>query len=623
MRCRRPGVTLVEMLVATAMIVTLLFAVMALLRRGFLDGGDLAGRETADTLSRNLLERFYALPRADIERILASGERGGDVGSIEDDTLHGVDARSPGELLAAGFLRELRAGTLRGFQLGSLRTRVGWRDPSGRRRFLSHGRYSLMPSGMPEGLKQASGFTEAKQVPAWGRSREWSEVAAGVLGDEEPAGLPPAVQRRNELRKLLAFRARHREYHPPAGDRQALRFRGDPAQVAGYLGAGGRMAARQSSPERVRRHQAARQVRRFLRRARIPDLDLKPSPVPDGEYRARLEALDLRGEARGRVLGVYELIDAQEQSYTMVGQLRAGPPMTRSLEGDLVLERRALRDARGQPWWLARTEIRLYLIGMTPDLVARRLVIQTLGVGDLSPSGRPTTHDEVARLLAARDLVPADTAPPDELLEALGVTAVPGGAEAYMAAPNPEPTVAAGAGAVGRRCASGPDGTCSLRVTERPVVVTGAPAMEAPNPYRPASWVRRGGARDPLGQAHERALSDPRAALRLLDSMLEEDGRLEAARLLRARVRADVGDLDGALLDLDALARDPHAKPEVLRDYAGILLRARRLDEAAQAIAVFARRAPEDPLVWTFQESLKLARADAAAGVGPRPVRRP
>lgn len=431
----RAGVTLLELLFAAAILAGAMVVAYGWLQQDYAYGMDLVGRETADTLVRNMLERYRHLtPDQMLEMLGEEGEV--DPGAVGDATLDRVDPRGSPQLEALGHRRGVRL-IRRGGPLGgvSLVGRATWRTVGGRTDQFEFG-VARLPLGAAD-TPQPSGLHRRAELPEWGRATRWSvrppssgeaPGAPGVPGGNPAPPPDPTVRhaagKGPRLPRLVAEAAqRVRDQYlpdsalPPEAPPQ---LELPPDQRERLFGAEGLVPrSYREALERLRqqRHQARRAEDFFQRTVQAVRAPLGRQEIPEGEYTYTLEALDRRQETAAQVVGVYRLRQGP-RGLPLVARRAGGDPPRRLLAGDEVLEWRSLRDGAGLPWLLARTEDRLFLIERRRSLGERHLLVAAL-TPDGSPAGTTMTRRAVDGLLEARRLRDAAEAHPDPLLEAL------------------------------------------------------------------------------------------------------------------------------------------------------------------------------------------------------------
>lgn len=580
---RRSGFTLTELMVASAMLSGVLLAAYGFLWQGFENGMDLLRRDTADVLSRNVLERYLRLPYAELDELMRGGDEL-DVLDLEDEVLRAGLPLDPEDLRAAGYQVKVAYLRIPGERVAAmLRTQVSWEAPGGHRRSLSHSRYLVQNEGFTTDVAAASGFSPSKHTPAdWGRATRWTRRGEG------PQGL--ASRRAAAAAAWSPATTADADAAGEGGGAGALGFRGDPEVVARLLGPRGAMARQGGDVRQIREARARRAGARFLLRSGAPREPWLVDDIPDGQYRFRLEAQDLRGpDGDGRVLGVY-VLQAQVHTYHLVAEAQhAGPEASFLLEGEEVLERLHLQDRQRRPALLERTAARLYLFHMVQDPFERFLRVRTLATPDGSRAGTTRTRVAVDDLLRSEGVEPGPGQEPHELLRAAPRTVAPG---EVVEGPL-DPSCRGGVCTLGRKL---------LPVTERPRVEVTArrPAAGSAAPEREPPVTEDERWRDAAGLAE----ADPPAALRLLDGYLLAHPEHARARALRGQIFAGQGMEAQAMEDLRAASRQPEVAREVLPTLAGLALRAGRPDEAERLIERFRAMDPSSPLVATLEGAL-------------------
>ncbi len=643
----RAGATLVELLFAAAVLAALLLGTWTLNYSGFTWSADLARRETAESLSRNLLDRFGRLPLDNLDRLFGLATEL-DVDALDDLTLAVSDPRERAKLRAEGFERKLEYTPIgEGKRAALLRTRVSWRLPGGVRRSLSHSRYVVSPEAMPDGLAQAPGFSEVASRQSWGRRETWARATSGELDGVSrasdkggaaaaltpggvpalPAGGPAPVDAAGfgiasdlQLRKArLPIPDRSPGERAPdpgtegwlARQEEPIAFAGRPETVARLLGPQGLMGGRYGDPAARRAARAARAERRFLARTGVETRSWIQDEIPDGIYLYRLEVLDLRTpEGDGTVTGVFQL-KGEPGEYRLVeqDQYASRELATRKLAGEVVLESRRLadQDGRGDDRQAAlhRTESRIYVVRSTPDPLERKLAIRALPLPDGSKDGTTATRKLQAELLRELAFAPVDGSAPDPVRDAAGADG------AIAAADEPEDP-----------CAR----TACVKETSRMAVrmeVPKGPAPAAPGAARIAGLApgKKPSLTDPsdaaiLEDARRLAGTDPGAAALLLERYLRSRPGDAEARALRGRVLAVLRRHREAIRELE-MAADAKADPLVHADLAGVLLLERRPDEAEAILRRANDLGIQDPRLATLEGAVDDLREFLAAPGDP------
>lgn len=605
---RRRALTFVELLFATALLAGALISLLTLLQGGFRGAAHLGDHARAESLSRSVLEFYGRLPLSMIEEARRQGA-GADGFAPVGETVRELLGAEDGYELAIGLRRMPGRIPVR-----ALVSRVSWSD-LGRTRQVSHKQVlSYLPSAGPgessaPSYAAAPGFLARRTNPDWGRHPRWELAGYGEEddGDPPPPGSPAA------LRRKIARAAKAAVWRPEAY------YAGESGQVVHFLGdADAVRDAMRRHPERATqvpwtlRTQSSNQERRrrqFEVRTGVAARDLEGLPaadIPDGVYPFTLEAVDLRDAAGyGKVVGVFLLAGPEGAEYRLVASLTPRDD-ERTLGVDKVLSRQLVEDERGRVAVLERTEGRLVRIDREGPQGARTLELRTLPAPDPDQPGTAITQRFLSTYRSETRLEPSGQQSEDELLEAL--------VQEYFSDQRQ-------------------DSAEPARIEPIPQVST-SPCAQGTCPTRPVGaridlaqrttlrWRRRGekvpGADAPAQKALAKlAKGDGKAAIAELDRYLADNPSDLGARALRGRLRASEGDPSGGADDLAEVLRAQPDDVELLRDHAGFLLRAWRLDEAPAAIAAFEKAAPEDPLVDTFRKSLQLA---ASTPVESRPA---
>lgn len=374
----RSAFTLTEMLLAAAVMSSVLLAVYALLQLGFRQGAGIQDRVQADAVLRNLVARISGLHRTELDALLA--DPAGVPLEVLAEELPGLAG-----LLPAGFDATLRLDPVAGAgEAAALSAEVIWKDSAGRLRRRSTLVPILPPSTATGKLANVSGFRKAAEVPGWGRARSW------MGGPGNPDG-----------RRLASVARAGADVARGPGDVPASGFSGDPAAVDALLGPGGRLAARRPGMPGAALVDPKRFTARFWRRVGgTPGEGLAAEEIPDGRYRMAAETLDLRNDREiGRIVGVLLLANSGGR-YRMVADARYREDARYSFEGEPVIERMVV-ESEGAGWRgeLYRTEERLYLVGRAGTSATQEVILRTLEHLDGSPTGTSRTMGVVEALL--------------------------------------------------------------------------------------------------------------------------------------------------------------------------------------------------------------------------------
>jgi hypothetical protein len=594
-------VTLLEVLFGVALLASAMLAVLTLLQRGFWGAAHLGNHARAESLSRSVLDFYGRLPLDKIEK--ARKQTGRDRGFAPVD--EGVR-----ELLGAEDSYRLHIGLHRlpgRIPVRALVSRVQW-DDLGHTREVVHRQILSYGGGVAAGPgamglpEEAAGFAIRKKVPDWGRRQRWT-----VEGYGEEADVDAYPGTAENLAQKVARAAKAAIWEPDAyyaGESgETVYFLGDAEAETRRIRALGEGAVKVPWTLRIAQGNKQRRSRQFEVRTGVSSSDLEGLPmedIPDGIYPYTLEALDLRDLAGyGRVVGVFTL-DAGAEEYRLVASVAPRDDDARTLGVDAVLARKLVQDSRGAVHVLERTESRLVLISIDAEMTGRTLELRTLPAPDGDVPGTAITQRFVQKFMAKRGLEPTRQLRGDELLEAL-VQEFFGDDTQESTEP---PVIVSFPQESTNPC---PQGGCRPRAPQRKASLD----FEQKTILR---WRRKGTPMPGAGTPAQKALAklakgDGEAALAELDRYLSENPTDTVARALRGRLRASEGDPSGGADDLAEALRASPGDVDLLRDHAGFLLRAWRLEEAPAALAAFAAAAPEDPLVDTFQQSYELAKS--------------
>ena len=443
----RRAVTMIEVLVATAIMGAVMLGAYTWLEQDFRFGRDLVGRETADTLVRNMLERYRHMPPEVMLRLV--GEDGEvDPGELGDATLDRVDPRGSEALEQLGHRRGIRVwrqgGPLGGVGLAG---RATWRSVDGDYDQFEFGVARMQaggaggpeggwgPGGRPSGFRRKSGGSD------WGSRKSWAvppasgESAGGGRGGSSAAGgssssgsggsggqssgsagggrstgasdvwggpgLDDLV--RQAAQSTTVARA---DASPPPTRLTEVR---DERKWLGRLtGAEGDLArSYREALERLRRRPPEDREQAFVERtgARHTAGGLKTERVPEGTYEYVVDVLDVRHPSDPRQVGNFELT-GDAGRYRLVYR-EVGAPPRRTLEGDEVLEVRDLVGAKRRPWKLWRTPERVVLVEYPEGFFPTRLVLRDLPAPDPSAKGTTLTRRAVEEAIEKASLSPA------------------------------------------------------------------------------------------------------------------------------------------------------------------------------------------------------------------------
>lgn len=440
---KRRAVTILEVLVATAILGAVMLAAYTWLEQDFRFGHDLVGRETADTLVRNLLERYRHLPPEVMLRLV--GEEGEvDPGELGDATLDGVDPRGSDELERLGHRRGIRVwrqgGPLGGVGLSG---RATWRSVDGDLDQFEFGVAQLQaggagaeeggwgPRGRPSGFRRRGGGSD------WGTRSGWSvpggprgagavspEGAAtgtgasgGGRGSGRSGGGAPAGGDRHvaevwggpgleELIRKAAEGATVTDASAPPPPTRVAEVRDEREWLGRLTGEDGDLArSYREALERLRRRTPESREAEFVTRSTAhAGSGLVSKRVPPGRYHYVVDVLDVRHELAPRRVGSFQLSGDGGRFRMVLREL--GAPPRRTLEGDEVLESRDLSGPGGRPWKLWRTPERLVLVEYPAGFFPAQLVLRELPAPDPSEKGTTMTRRAVEEALAAEHLGP-------------------------------------------------------------------------------------------------------------------------------------------------------------------------------------------------------------------------
>lgn len=617
---RRRGTTLVELMFAAAVLAAALIAVYSALHHGFRTGSYLETRERADAIAHALVERYGVLPADQVIGAFPDGEP-------LDPPAHPLDPPDSDQFERRVHLR-LLPGEL---PAAAVKVVVAWTDITGRRRQVVHRRYRVLglASLVSEGkLSDRGGFSKTAEAVGWGRAEAWDPEAKVPEGSPSPSTgaalflAPTAGTKKTIDSPALAARALRDaavsarfdpkgDYNRPEG--QALRFRAAPGVAEKLMGPGGLFARSHRRARGVAdpRAQRARGLTRFLARAGLSSTDPTHEEIPDGVYPARLEAFDLRAaDGEGKVLGVF-VLGVGDPTYRLVGTTRTAPTTGRTLGGEDVLQAWAVEDPDGLPSLAARTESRLVLVSLQPDLPRRTLELRTLPVYDGSSQGTRATNEWVDEALRARRLARREIDAPTPLLDAAAGTGLTTkGGLVYSNSRAADLEVEGGLPVHRVEPMASGCTDCEAPATRRSPLPGTAASSSAPAP-----GAADAAPSDAVTRAVELAQQDPVAALGLLDERLRDAPRDVEARRLRAGLRAVDDNPSGAVDDLSFLLREEGESAPVLRDLAGYLMRAGRPDEAEVYLDRLEALAPGDEALPSLRQSLPLTRQWVAAGM--------
>jgi hypothetical protein len=381
---------------------------------------DLIGRETSDTLARNMLRRYRYMGHGELLAMAGEGEV--DPGDLGDKTLDLVDYRSPEELRNLGFHRRLRVTKRSGPVPGvNFFGKTSWKSVGGRIRSFTYGVATYVPQEAVKKLKDAPGFQQQTKAPQWGRARSWSRRPPSVSGNGTSSGRRRAVngfeglmsKARSQAKEAYVdsdYRARNK---PP-------RVQGDPALVASLTGPDGLLAKRHEEVVKSRQQRAklgptAEEEEEFFARTLPADLPtIEAMEIPDGEYLYSLDVLD-RGP-KG-LLGVYTLRE-DLQEFFLIARLEGDPRILR-LHRDQILATSFWNGKKGADWTLHRSEDRLTLIQRGKGLGEKLLILHTLMNPDGEALGTTMTRREIATFLAKQGLVSSQRPQAEQLQQFL------------------------------------------------------------------------------------------------------------------------------------------------------------------------------------------------------------
>lgn len=670
---RKRGFTLVELLLAAAVLAAVVLLAYVFVFQGFSAGSDLARREEADTLSRNSIDYFSKWPLEALDELFGgrptitlSGNGGphhqvpfrelvyGGEGRLHRQPSHGFEHHlsylpAEGELAAA-----------------LLRSEVSWLIPGGTRRRLVHTRYLTRAADGPgvstvPGMMRPGFSYREKEDPTWGRATRWTIPVPGATG-ALPSDLGPGQEDPGEsgagggssifggelatpepgdgpgsrARRAQGVHARASIYQatvsgaamagpvspgPERARRElaGLTFRGLDALPPDLLGKGGRLAATVGRPEARARARAEVKRRRFLARTGAQAKPWLQDAIPDGIYHYRLEASDLRtATGDGPVVGVY-MLQADPEPFRLVSEVSvSGAEAVHRLEGDLVLEHRVFVGPGDKRWRFARTEGRLYLFRLTDAPLERTVELRTLAASDGSAAGTALTRNRVELFLGGS--MPAEAERPVAVVDELAATAAVQAGEAWVTG-----------GGIDPACVScGPSAGRLAGITVRQVPVVRAPmggrsasSEAARRAAAPRDGDEAGGAAPGATGTAARASRDledavrlakdrPAEALAAVERVLDAGGgeATEDARIFRAQLLARLRRFAAAAEALEAVASaNPAVRIEVFRDRVGYLLHAGRTDAAERALGALVAREAGDPMVEVFRRSIALQRA--------------
>ncbi len=257
--------------------------------------------------------------------------------------------------------------------------------------------------------KSAPLKVEKPQAPSnWGTAKSWLNPLSDLLGKgegPENRAVKSALESSIEASEIRAETRRFYSESSQIADSSpripSLKTQGN---TGGLLGKSGVFAKRSGDPKRIRAARTFRKEARFLARTGAQKFAWLSDDIPDGEYRYRLDALDLRGsDGDGRIAGVYLL--GRKDPFRMVANLEVkGEIETRKNEGDFLLERLFLKGQQGEKFLLERSETRLYLIQVSKDPFQRTMWDQSLDAPDGSREGNKYSKRQIARLLKKEKL---------------------------------------------------------------------------------------------------------------------------------------------------------------------------------------------------------------------------
>lgn len=399
-RGRRAGVTLVELLFAAAILGGGLLLVIGLVQGGFRFAAELGGRERANAIAGNLLQRYQGLSLDELGQLLGTEEV--DPGATGDRFLEEMGGLGIEDLARLGHARRVKVrrvpGALEGVGLSGT---VTFRRIGGG---LDERRFGIY--WVPPRMREIQAAKEkAKELPEWGRARAWRP------GAETFEAKPLERVRRLRGTRLPqvsagAAAAALAASLAPAPAPGRLRPRGDAAAWERLAGPRGAMARRATPTSTGRRAREARREDELASRTGLLAEEGR-DPIPDGRYPYVLDVLELPGREDAPELRGVLVLDVG-------GEERALPARRRVVEGTTreswaredALESRILSDGLGRRVALRRTLDRVYLVELDGPLLERRIELRTLPSFDLTPEGTAATRRFLAELLGRLELVP-------------------------------------------------------------------------------------------------------------------------------------------------------------------------------------------------------------------------
>lgn len=570
---RRAAFSLPEVLFAGAIMAAVLLGAYGSLQDGFRAAANSSQRERAEAVARGLLAQARDLPEA---RLVALGRGEGPLGP--DGLPEEWGAGDHPGLTPQLEVRDLGGGRV------SLRAEVSWAGPSGAARSVKHAQVVRARDDGAATLRQHAGLGGPDEVAGFGSRRDWpthhSRRATSTSQEANAELLARVVARAGQAA------ARGGEAAAPG----ALAFVDPRGLAAEVLGEGGRLASQLEARRAQRAAAAPAQAEaQLLARAGLAALPATGSKVPDGTYPFRVEAADLREDpTRPRRVELFHLFAAARTWY-LLGESFPGGARPRTLEGDPVLEVQHLVDAEGTPHRLDRTEARLYLATLGPDVQRHRLRLQTLDQPDASEGGERWTREAIEGLAEELGLAPPPEGdvPPPSPSAGLPIPPRIGAVSGFRVRKVPVEVRVPASG----EAAEGDPGAEGEGDAEG--------ALATPDSFdRARLWNRVEGLVD----------DDPAGALEALEEYRQHFPDEARAWTLTGRLRRAQGEKDAAIEAWTQAVRAGEEDREVRLGLAEMLVKESRLVEAADLLQALVDEDPADRLAASYLRGVEAER---------------